>query len=107
MFFGRRDSLTASRAEANLRLPSPRLNYEELKGNFAFWGMNEVDLIALSGSNSFYFRVLLSLRYTTSITTDHRPSYITFLIISMFQVNPVARYDSQVLTHLAESGAEW
>ena len=49
VFFGRRDSLTASREEANLRLPSPRLNYEQLKANFAFWGLNEVDLIALSG----------------------------------------------------------
>lgn len=50
VFVGRLDSLNASRDEANLRLPSPRANYSELKKNFEFQGLNEVDLIALSGT---------------------------------------------------------
>lgn len=53
VFFGRRDSRTASRLEANRRLPSPLSNYEQLKANFAFQGLNEVDLVALSGAHTF------------------------------------------------------
>jgi peroxidase len=52
VFVGRLDSLNASRDEANLRLPSPRANYSELKENFEFQGLNEVDLIALSGAHT-------------------------------------------------------
>jgi len=52
VLFGRRDSLTASRTEANLRLPSPAANYSVLKANFAFQGLDERDLIALSGGHT-------------------------------------------------------
>jgi hypothetical protein len=49
VFFGRRDSLNASVAEANKNLPSPFSVYAELKQNFSFQGLDEKDLIALSG----------------------------------------------------------
>lgn len=52
VYFGRRDSLNASRDEANLRLPSPRDNYTVLVQNFAFQGLDERDLIALSGGHT-------------------------------------------------------
>lgn len=52
VYFGRRDSLNASREEANLRLPSPRDNYTVLVQNFAFQGLDERDLIALSGGHT-------------------------------------------------------
>lgn len=52
VFFGRRDSLNASVAEANRNLPSPLAVYAELKQNFSFQGLDELDLIALSGAHS-------------------------------------------------------
>ena len=52
VLFGRRDSLTANVTEANLRLPSPLFNYTQLIDNFAFQGLDERDLIALSGGHT-------------------------------------------------------
>jgi len=49
VFFGRRDSLTANINLANLRLPAPFFNFTQLKENFANVGLDETDLIALSG----------------------------------------------------------
>jgi len=52
VLFGRRDSLTANRSEADLRLPAPVANYSVLIDNFAFQGLDERDLIALSGGHT-------------------------------------------------------
>ncbi|KAG0591098.1 hypothetical protein M758_1G145900 [Ceratodon purpureus] len=52
VFFGRRDSLTASIDAANAFLPSPNFTYAELKENFANVTLNELDLIALSGAHT-------------------------------------------------------
>jgi peroxidase len=52
VLFGRRDSLNANRTEANLRLPSPALNYSGLVANFKFQNLDERDLIALSGGHT-------------------------------------------------------
>jgi len=49
---GRRDSLTASITEANARLPAPFFNLAQLKENFVKVGLDETDLIALSGAHT-------------------------------------------------------
>jgi len=49
---GRRDSLTASIDLANARLPGPTFSLTVLKQNFAIQGLNETDLIALSGAHT-------------------------------------------------------
>ncbi|CAK8566412.1 unnamed protein product [Lathyrus sativus] len=49
---GRRDSITASRADANRSIPGPFLNLDKLKANFANQGLSEKDLVALSGAHT-------------------------------------------------------
>ncbi|CAL5202984.1 unnamed protein product [Lathyrus oleraceus] len=49
---GRRDSITASRADANRYIPGPFLNLDKLKENFANQGLSEKDLVALSGAHT-------------------------------------------------------
>ena len=57
VLLGRRDSLTASKAQANISLPAPNLNFSGLVQNFAAVGLDETDLVALSGM----LRILLRL----------------------------------------------
>ncbi|KAG0591097.1 hypothetical protein M758_1G145800 [Ceratodon purpureus] len=52
VFFGRRDSLTANITAADQFLPAPFFTYAELKQNFANVGLNELDLVALSGAHT-------------------------------------------------------
>ncbi|MCL7051980.1 hypothetical protein MKW94_026641 [Papaver nudicaule] len=52
---GRRDSTTASRTAANNALPNPAMNLPALKANFLNAGLNERDLVALSGGHSIGF----------------------------------------------------
>ncbi|XP_058781909.1 peroxidase P7-like [Vicia villosa] len=49
---GRRDSITASRADANKSIPAPSLNLDQLKSNFANQGLSEKNLVALSGAHT-------------------------------------------------------
>jgi peroxidase len=49
---GRLDSLSADINEANRRLPPASANYSALVRNFAFQGLDETDLIALSGAHT-------------------------------------------------------
>lgn len=49
VLFGRRDSLTANLSASDDFLPSPQFNYTQLVANFARVGLNEHDLITLSG----------------------------------------------------------
>ncbi|KAJ1394125.1 Secretory peroxidase [Sesbania bispinosa] len=49
---GRRDSTTASRADANNSIPAPFLNLSALKTNFANQGLSVKDLVALSGAHT-------------------------------------------------------
>lgn len=72
VYFGRRDSLTASIDEANLRLPTPNSNYSVLKANFEFQGLDETDLIALSGIR---FCSLMSNYHTFGTPTMLRHCY--------------------------------
>ncbi|KAK2388140.1 peroxidase P7 [Trifolium repens] len=49
---GRRDSITASRSDANNSIPAPFLNRGALKTNFANQGLSVIDLVALSGAHT-------------------------------------------------------
>ncbi|KAG0616452.1 hypothetical protein M758_5G116800 [Ceratodon purpureus] len=74
VFFGRRDSLNASVAEANKNLPSPRSVYAELKQNFSVQGLDEHDLIALSGAHTIG-RVRCQLVNLFLNDTDSDPAF--------------------------------
>ncbi|AES71281.2 peroxidase family protein [Medicago truncatula] len=49
---GRRDSITASRSDANNSIPAPFFNLSTLKTNFANQGLSVEDLVALSGAHT-------------------------------------------------------
>ncbi|CAI8619848.1 unnamed protein product [Vicia faba] len=49
---GRRDSMRASRGDANRSIPAPFLNLDKLKASFANQGLSEKDLVALSGAHT-------------------------------------------------------
>ncbi|KAI3953795.1 hypothetical protein MKW98_017619 [Papaver atlanticum] len=49
---GRRDSTTASRTDANNALPAPFMDLPALKTNFQNVGLDETDLVALSGGHA-------------------------------------------------------
>jgi len=53
VLFGRRDSLTANLSASDEYLPSPQFNYTQLVANFARVGLNEHDLVTLSGAHTF------------------------------------------------------
>ncbi|MCL7021572.1 hypothetical protein MKW94_014332 [Papaver nudicaule] len=52
---GRRDSTTASRTAANNALPAPFMDLKALKDNFLNAGLDETDLVALSGGHAIGF----------------------------------------------------
>ncbi|MCL7031654.1 hypothetical protein MKW94_008690 [Papaver nudicaule] len=62
---GRRDSTTASRADANNDLPAPFMDLPALKTNFQKAGLDETDLVALSGGYVAWTRT------RDTVTTRH------------------------------------
>ncbi|CAN0846741.1 Cationic peroxidase 1, partial [Linum grandiflorum] len=52
---GRRDSTTASRTTANNDIPSPFMDLPALRSSFRKQGLNEKDLVALSGGHTIGF----------------------------------------------------
>ncbi|KAG0578681.1 hypothetical protein M758_4G038800 [Ceratodon purpureus] len=52
VLLGRLDSLTASKFQANASLPAPNMNHAALVDNFGKVGLNETDLVALSGAHT-------------------------------------------------------
>ncbi|XP_015950756.1 peroxidase P7-like [Arachis duranensis] len=52
---GRRDSTTASRDDANNNLPAPFFSISQLISNFKNHGLNEKDLVVLSGAHTIGF----------------------------------------------------
>ncbi|KAL5076650.1 hypothetical protein RYX36_015634 [Vicia faba] len=69
---GRRDSITASRADANKSIPAPFLNLDKLKASFANQGLSEKDLVALSGTNNIITTINgNSFELTSLITGAH------------------------------------
>ncbi|KAI3805906.1 hypothetical protein L1987_21794 [Smallanthus sonchifolius] len=59
---GRRDSTTASRTAANTNLPSPFLDLPALIKNFEEHGLDEKDLVVLSGAHTLGFAKCLTFR---------------------------------------------
>lgn len=52
VLFGRRDGTNASRTLADKFLPGPGFTYDQLKQNFSAVGLDETDLVALSGAHT-------------------------------------------------------
>ncbi|CAN4126245.1 unnamed protein product [Withania somnifera] len=59
---GRRDSITASRTTANNDIPSPFMDLPALINNFKKQGLDEKDLIALSGGHTLGFAQCFTFR---------------------------------------------
>ncbi|KAK7379429.1 hypothetical protein VNO80_04889 [Phaseolus coccineus] len=59
---GRRDSITASRADANNSLPAPFINLTALKTNFVNHGFSVKDLVVLSGGHTLGLARCLTFR---------------------------------------------
>ncbi|XP_049372539.1 cationic peroxidase 1-like [Solanum verrucosum] len=59
---GRRDSTTASRTQANNDIPSPFMDLSSLINNFKNQGLNEKDLVALSGGHTLGFAQCFTFR---------------------------------------------
>jgi peroxidase len=59
---GRKDSTTASRADADANIPGPSFSLSQLIKNFDNHGLNEQDLVALSGAHTIGFSRCLLFR---------------------------------------------
>lgn len=59
---GRRDSTTASRTQANIDIPAPFLDLPGLINNFKNQGLDEKDLVALSGGHTLGFAQCFTFR---------------------------------------------
>ncbi|CAN1150889.1 Cationic peroxidase 1, partial [Linum perenne] len=68
-----RDSTTASRTTANNDIPSPFLDLPALRSSFQKQGLNDRDLVALSGGHTIGFASASSSE-TASSTTPPPPS---------------------------------
>ncbi|XP_050210797.1 peroxidase 2-like [Mercurialis annua] len=70
---GRRDSTTASKTQANKDIPSPFMDLAALIKNFKNQGLNEKDLVALSGGHTLGFAKCLLFKdriYNDTKTID-------------------------------------
>ncbi|XP_027337915.1 peroxidase P7-like [Abrus precatorius] len=59
---GRRDSTTASRDAANANIPAPSFNLPELISNFKNHGLDEKDLVVLSGAHTIGYARCVSFK---------------------------------------------
>ena len=59
---GRRDSTTASRVDANNNIPAPFFSLSQLIANFKNHGLNEKDLVVLSGGHTIGFARCFSFK---------------------------------------------
>ncbi|XVF84216.1 hypothetical protein PTKIN_Ptkin17bG0007900 [Pterospermum kingtungense] len=72
---GRRDSTTASRTQANLDTPSPLMDLPALINNFKNQGLNQKDLVALSGGHTIGFAQCFTFRNRTYSATNIDPTF--------------------------------
>ncbi|XVE84372.1 hypothetical protein DITRI_Ditri17bG0007000 [Diplodiscus trichospermus] len=72
---GRRDSTTASRTQANLDIPSPFMDLPALINNFKNQGLNQKDLVALSGGHSIGFAQCFTFRNRIYSATNIDPAF--------------------------------
>ena len=72
---GRKDSTTASRDEANNDLPSPFMDLPALINNFKRQGLNERDLVALSGGHTLGSAQCFTFRNRTHNDANIDPKF--------------------------------
>ncbi|XP_022760961.1 cationic peroxidase 1-like [Durio zibethinus] len=72
---GRRDSTTASKNLANSVLPSPFMNLPALINNFKNQGLNQRDLVALSGGHTIGLAQCFTFRNRTYNATNIDPAF--------------------------------
>ncbi|XP_017975631.1 PREDICTED: peroxidase 70 [Theobroma cacao] len=72
---GRRDSTTASRTQANLDIPSPFMDLPALINNFKNQGLNQRDLVALSGGHTIGFAQCFTFRNRIYNATNIDPAF--------------------------------
>lgn len=75
MPLGRRDSTTANRTLANNDIPSPFLNLTGLISSFRRQGLNETDLVALSGGHTIGFARCSAFRNRIYNATNIDPDF--------------------------------
>jgi len=78
VLFGRRDSLTFSQKDANQFLPAPSWDYPQLVQNFSAVGLDETDLVALSGAHTIgrvKCAVVCFVLSTTGTTAGFNPYF--------------------------------
>ncbi|XP_049401443.1 cationic peroxidase 1-like [Solanum stenotomum] len=72
---GRRDSTTASRTAANDNIPTPFMDLAALIKNFKKQGLDEEDLVALSGSHTLGFAQCFTFRNRIYNETNIDPTF--------------------------------
>ncbi|GMI93067.1 peroxidase 52 [Hibiscus trionum] len=72
---GRRDSTTASRTQADTDLPAPFMDLPALINNFKNQGLNERDLVALSGAHTIGFAQCFTFRNRIYNATNIDPAF--------------------------------
>jgi len=72
---GRRDSTTASRTAANDNIPTPFMDLPALIKNFKKQGLDEEDLVALSGSHTLGFAQCFTFRNRIYNETNIDPTF--------------------------------
>ncbi|KAK1412454.1 hypothetical protein QVD17_33719 [Tagetes erecta] len=76
---GRRDSTTASRAAANANIPSPFMDFPALIKNFEDQGLDEDDLVVLSGAHTLGFAQCRTYRDRIYSDTNIDPHFASHL----------------------------
>ncbi|KAI3761562.1 hypothetical protein L1987_51982 [Smallanthus sonchifolius] len=76
---GRRDSTTASRTAADANLPSPFMDLPALIKNFQDQGLDEEDLVVLSGAHTLGFAQCRTFRNRTYSDTNIDPAFASHL----------------------------
>ncbi|KAE8718280.1 Peroxidase 2 [Hibiscus syriacus] len=75
VLLGRRDSTTASRTQADTYLPAPFMDLPALINNFKNQGLNERDLVALSGGHTIGFAQCFTFRNRIYNATNIDPVF--------------------------------
>ncbi|KAF9599475.1 hypothetical protein IFM89_038569 [Coptis chinensis] len=116
---GRRDSTTASRTGANNGIPSPFMDLPALINNFRNQGLNERDLVALSGGHTLGFsacglfrnRIYNEANIDTKFAQDRQARCPNLekkgLLHSDQALFNGGRVDELVKTYSSDSGAFW
>ncbi|XP_041028076.1 peroxidase P7-like [Juglans microcarpa x Juglans regia] len=109
---GRRDSTTASRTLADIDIPAPFLDLPALIENFKKQGLNEKDLVALSGGHTLGFSRCVAFRNRIYNGTDINPAFAKKLQATCpesggdFNLAPLdpteARFDTAYFTNLVK-----